>query len=85
MFRKCSSQCEQGGTSIKIGIWPQISLRTVDTISINNSILNPGPGSKVSPGVKKIIDQPVLYVTVCHVRCKNGPATNIQINALVHR
>ena len=39
-------------------------LWTLDTISINNSILNLGPRFKVRPGVKKIIDQPVLYVTV---------------------
>ena len=49
---------------IKIGIWTQSSLRRLDTIRINNSILHLGPRSKVSPGVKKIIDQPVLYVTV---------------------
>ena len=39
-------------------------LLTLDTISINNSILNLGPKFKVSPSVKKIICQPVLYVTV---------------------
>ena len=37
---------------------------TLDTISINNSILNLCLKFKVSPRVKKIIDQPVLYVTV---------------------
>ena len=56
---------------------PDLTL-TLVTISINNSILSPGPRSKVSPSVKKIIDQPVRALCHCLAmwRCKNVPATN---------